>query len=225
MPRSGKTTILRNVIEAIGPRVGFLTEEVTENGERVGFEVITHKGKRAMLASIHSGSNLRVSRYGVMLEDFEKLIASLNKFSDKDTLYIDEIGQMELFSKALRVLVTTYLDAENLFVGTISKVYSDKFTEDIKSRGDVVVIDVTSENREAKKRILRQLIWKVQKAKIYASKPELFTLVNGTIVMNAKHGEKTLRKKDNTWNCDCDFFKENHLCSHSLAALELHPIK
>ena len=132
---------------------------------------------------------------------------------------------MELFSEKFKALAMKYLDADNLFIGTISKVYSDEFTEAVKKRKDVVIVDIASDNREEKRRFIKRLMWKVKKAEKYVSEPESFKFVDGEIKMKAKHGEKTLKQKNCEWNCDCNFFVENHLCSHSIAVSKLYSVK
>jgi nucleoside-triphosphatase THEP1 len=42
MPRSGKSTLLKNIISRIEDKVGFITHEIRKNGERTGFEIETN---------------------------------------------------------------------------------------------------------------------------------------------------------------------------------------
>ena len=147
LPRSGKTTLLQKLVEAVEPRTGFLTTEIRKDGERTGFEIITNGGRRAILASAQSKSPLRVSKYGVELEELERLLPELLNFSPIDLLYVDEIGRMELLSDKFKDFVVKYLDAENLFVGTISRIYSDDFVKEVKNRKDIEIVEVTPENR------------------------------------------------------------------------------
>ena len=65
-------------------------------------------------------------------------------------LYIDEIGEMELFSKRFEELVKRYLDSDNTFIATLSKVYSNELIKTIKKRDDVRIIEITRENRDKK---------------------------------------------------------------------------
>lgn len=109
MPRTGKTTLLKTIISPYHRRVGFITNEVRENGERVGFEIEAHTGRRAMLASTHFTSGPQVSRYHVNVENLDGILPEVDRFSSKDLLYLDEIGQMELYSEQFKRLVLRYL--------------------------------------------------------------------------------------------------------------------
>ncbi len=147
-PRSGKTTILNTVIRTIPNKVGFVTNEIRENGNRVGFEVQTHLGATRLLASKKIKTPYRVGDYSVTLDRFEALLPKVGAFTATDVLYLDEIGQMELFSKTFKKLVLKYLNAPNFCLATISKIYTSDFLEEIRHRDDVVLYEVTEETRD-----------------------------------------------------------------------------
>ena len=60
---------------------------------------------------------------------------------------IDEIGPMEILSKRFRQAVLEALESNAIVFGTIVK-RSTPFTDRIKSRPGVRLIEVTSENRD-----------------------------------------------------------------------------
>lgn len=162
-PRGGKSTIVERLIEAIPGKSGFITKEVREAGERIGFEIITHTGARKILSSIRLDTPYKVPRstggvYNVDVDGFNHMLAPLFHYGTTDLLYIDEIGRMELFSEQFKALVETYLDAPNDFIGTIASAYEDDFTRSIKKRQDVTIIEITAEDREQKYNELRQLL-------------------------------------------------------------------
>src|SRR3954469_8466373 len=66
-PGCGKTTVLERVVEHLGDLrlAGFLTLELREHGERVGFEAVGLGGGRAILAHVRFRSPVKVGRYGV----------------------------------------------------------------------------------------------------------------------------------------------------------------
>ena len=148
LPHSGKSTLVRRLVEGVENKQGFLTMEMQEDGQRVGFKIATASGTEAILASIGLESPIRVSRYGVSVENLDRVIPELETFSPKDQLYLDEIGQMELYSDKFKDLVTKYLDAENPLLATISKVYSDEFTHELLKRDGIELLEVTPKNRE-----------------------------------------------------------------------------
>ena len=75
-PGCGKTTVLERVAEHLADLrlAGFLTVEVREHGQRVGFEAIGLGGRRAILAHVRIRSPLAVGRYGVEPGRFLPLI-------------------------------------------------------------------------------------------------------------------------------------------------------
>jgi nucleoside-triphosphatase len=149
-PHSGKTTLLAKLLASKTDKYGFVTEEIpdpTEAGKRLGFDVIDHTGRRANLAHVDSDSPLRVSKYGVNLEAFEAFLDPLFQIPPDKLLYIDEIGQMELFSDKFKTLVSRYLESERNFMGTISMVFDDPFIEKIRDNPNMKVIEVTPANR------------------------------------------------------------------------------
>ena len=105
LPRGGKTTLLKKVISGFGKKVGFVTNEIRENGERIGFEIETHSEEKSILASVHFKTDFKVSRYFVDVKNLDAIIPRVAKFDYEDLLYLDEIGQMELFSENFKKLV------------------------------------------------------------------------------------------------------------------------
>lgn len=156
-PKSGKTTLLENFIKTVQHSQGFVTREVREDGQRVGFALVSSDGKTAVLASIHSKSTIRVSKYGVDVDQLDSFLAGLPPVRPGVLLYVDEIGQMELFSEAFKTAVASYLDTNNHYVGTITSVYQDDFTRQVLSRSDVIVLHISPDNREQVQDVLQGL--------------------------------------------------------------------
>lgn len=119
-PGVGKTTIVKNTVKTLveqGITVsGFYTTELRENGNRVGFDVVTTSNKRAPLARVRghfpAGKGPFVGKYCVTVSKFEEVaLDSLNIKSD--VLVIDEVGKMELFSEPFRNRVNELFADEN----------------------------------------------------------------------------------------------------------------
>ena len=76
-PGAGKTTALSRLAERLGDGGaqlgGFLTREIRSEGRRTGFEIETFAGERGVLAHVDFPGPPRVGRYGVDLEEFERL--------------------------------------------------------------------------------------------------------------------------------------------------------
>jgi len=159
-PGIGKTTLIRNVAFNAGGNVtGFFTEEIKDNGRRSGFRIRTLDGKEGRLAGAGIKSPYRVGRYKVDLDEFERLaLPSIRRDpGGLDTIIVDEIGPMELFSKKFRDAVLDVLDSENPVIATV-KLKGSGFVEKIKSREDVMLFTLTEANRSLlSARILRMI--------------------------------------------------------------------
>jgi nucleoside-triphosphatase len=147
-PRSGKTTLLSKLLAEAKNKQGFVTEEIRDGGERVGFKLVSADGREAVLAHVDHESPYKVSRYYVDVRTLDQFIEPLFSISEGQLLYIDEIGQMELFSDRFKELANLYLDSDNRVLGTITSVYSDDYTEAVKARDDVEVTEITPANRD-----------------------------------------------------------------------------
>lgn len=148
-PGCGKTTIIRDVVEALDvPAGGFYTEEVRAGGRRLGFDLVSLDGQRATLASVDSRSRLRVSRYGVEIDALDRLGASAidSAIAGARLIVIDEIGKMELYSEGFRQAVLAALDSGKPVLGTIM-LGPHPFADSIRQRPDVEVLAVTEGNR------------------------------------------------------------------------------
>ena len=150
-PGCGKTTVIRRVIERLYGRrlAGFYTQEIRQDGRRVGFEVVGLGGGSAPLAHVDFRSNKRVGRYGVELGGFEDLVQKeLGKPSQDVYLYvIDEFGKMECFSEVVVAAASTVLDSPVPVLATIA-IKGGGFIAQVKARPDVELLTVTMENRE-----------------------------------------------------------------------------
>jgi nucleoside-triphosphatase len=147
-PHTGKTTLMAKLLDSAGSKQGFITKEIKEGDQRIGFKLVSPNGREVTLAHVNHKSDYPVSRYFVDVDALDEFLEPLFSFQPGQLLYIDEIGQMELFSEKFKKLVELYLDAPNNFLGTITSVYSDEFVQKVKARDDVEIIEVTLENRD-----------------------------------------------------------------------------
>jgi nucleoside-triphosphatase len=221
MPRSGKSTLLKNVVLEFSNKVGFVTNEVRKDDERTGFEIELFSGKKIMLADVNFSSPYKVSRYFVDLHNLDYVLPKITLFKDNDLLYLDEIGQMELFSDKFKEVVLKFLTSTNICLATLSKVYSDDFTQALKNRNDVILVEVTEGNRNEQVKFVRDLIDKIMKAKKYLSDHSRFIIKDDKVVVKSDHGIRELIRNGHNLTCNCQFFMENKICSHFIAAKEL----
>ncbi len=157
-PSSGKTTVIKKVIEAIGlPANGFYTEEERIGGKRVGFLMKTLDGKMGYLAHQGIRSDLRIRRYGVSIENVETIAVPSITPVNRNVIILDEIGKMECFSDVFRQAAIKVLDSPNIVIGTIT-FGGDDFIMGIKNREDVEIHEVTIDNRDSLPDLIKRKI-------------------------------------------------------------------
>ena len=149
-PRCGKSTLIEKVVKQIHkPVTGFFTREIKEKGRRVGFSIITLDGEEGVLAHEDSKSPARVGKYGVNLDELDRIAVPAMIPSKLDEIVvIDEIGKMECFSPRFRETLIKTLDSANLVVGSIAQKGSP-FIEKIKGRKEVLLVTVSEKNRNS----------------------------------------------------------------------------
>lgn len=150
LPGTGKTTIIRKAIAGAGTSAGgFYTEEIRAGGMRQGFRLTTVDGQSCILAHVDIAGPRRVGRYGVSLEDLERVgvTAIRRAIHEKGLVVIDEIGKMEMFSSRFQEAVREAIDSDKRVLGTIM-FKPHPFADAIKAHPQVKVLTVTRENRE-----------------------------------------------------------------------------
>jgi nucleoside-triphosphatase len=123
---------------------GFLTRELRERGERVGFALETLDGRRGMLVHVRVRGP-QVGRYGVALDHLERLAIPAMR-ADADVVVVDELGKMELASPGFRDAVSALFERS---VAVIATVHARRhpFTDELKPRPSVEVLRLTRSNR------------------------------------------------------------------------------
>ncbi len=220
-PKSGKSTLLHKLIIPIHNKVGLVANEILDERGRIGFEMETHTGEKATLARVDVETPYQVSKYFVDVDSLESLIPKVSDFNSDALPSTSEIGQLQLFSETFNELVTGYLDAPNTCLATISYVYEDSFTKKVKERDDIILVEISAENREEKEVFISQLLKKIEKAKGYVSQPERFTIQDSLAELKSEHGTRKLVHSNGKWQCSCDFYKQYGICSHAIAIAEI----
>jgi len=149
-PGCGKTTLVKRVmVDFAAPAGGFYTDEVRESGQRVGFKMVTLAGQEALLAHVDFKTPQRVGKYGLDLSALENVgVAALREaMRARQLVVLDEIGPMELRSATFRDLVTEIFEIGVPVLATITA-RPFPFTNALKKRSDVNVIEVRVTNRE-----------------------------------------------------------------------------
>ncbi|GFE19595.1 NTPase [Streptomyces libani] len=153
-PGVGKTTVVRRLAALLLNRraVGFTTEEIRQGGTRTGFALETlDSGLRGVLAGVDLPGPPRVGRYGVDLDVMERLALPPLRSADPargELVLIDELGRMELACTAFQDVVRCLFTSELDIVATVHA-KSDPFTDALKRRADIELVQVNRANRDA----------------------------------------------------------------------------
>jgi len=149
-PGCGKTTLIKRVVKEVAlPAGGFYTEEIRERGVRIGFKIIALEGEEAVFARVDFKTPERLGKYGLDLSALETMaVAALRTAArTRQLVVIDEIGPMEIRSAIFREAVNEALDSGAPILGTITA-RSFPFTDAIKKRPDITMIEVRPNNRD-----------------------------------------------------------------------------
>ena len=152
-PRCGKTTLILKIIQdgSLSGKVGgFITEEMREKGERIGFKIVSlPDNEEGLLAKKSFSSPFRVGRYGVFLEDLENMgcTAIEDALRTEKAVVVDEIGKMELFSEKFKNTLLKALDSPVRVLASIME-RKNEFADRIKRRPDVTLARLDRNNFE-----------------------------------------------------------------------------
>jgi nucleoside-triphosphatase len=149
-PGTGKTSLIKQAIAGVKGRAGgFYTEEIRSQGVRQGFRLVTLAGQTAIIAHINFKSPYRVSKYGVDIDNLDKIgVSTLTQaIRECDLVVVDEIGKMELFSPRFRETVQGIISSGKKLLGTIM-LSPNPHADAIKRQPQVNLITVTRANHE-----------------------------------------------------------------------------
>jgi len=153
-PGTGKTSVLLKVIEVLSARGysvgGMLSREVRSCERRVGFELLDLSSKRkGLLAHVNQKHGPRIGRYCVNLADLDQIGCEAldGALKNSNVIVIDEIGPMELCSSRFRETVKRVAESGKLVIGTIHWRARDGLINELKTREDAEICNVTYENR------------------------------------------------------------------------------
>jgi nucleoside-triphosphatase len=160
LPGSGKTTIIKRlcvIFKEFNP-VGFITSEIYDGENRVGFEVANLFGDSRTFAHTKLKSKVIVGKYKVDVRAFDDLLDKTFSKEKKTGLYmIDEIGRMECASKKFSKLIIELLDSNKPLVAVIAEKGAD-LINNIKKRDDVALFEITEQNRDLRIKELTMVI-------------------------------------------------------------------
>jgi nucleoside-triphosphatase len=149
-PGTGKTTIIYEAIHATKAKPGgFYTQEIREGGARLGFEIVTLDGSRAVLAHVDIHGPQRVGKYGVDVACLDRVaIPTMRRaIQECSVVVVDEIGKMELLSSSFRDALMEALNSGKRLLGTIT-LQPHPFADRVKRDPRVQVVVVSRSNRQ-----------------------------------------------------------------------------
>jgi nucleoside-triphosphatase THEP1 len=166
--KSGKTTLVQNILPHLGEKVcGFYTKEVLENGRRKGFAVITSEGKEKMFASkeiqdvnepMIKPPVPRVGKYYVNIDILDDMLKDTFAKRHKECVYlIDEIGKMELLSDRFRRIIDGLISKNVNLIATIGKI-DKKLKRKISAGEDKKTFHLNPANREDIKKKIEEIV-------------------------------------------------------------------
>ncbi len=144
-PGTGKTSLIKQAVAGLGSRAGgFYTEEIRNQGTRLGFKLVTLDGHEAILAHADFSKRFRVGKYGVDVDGLDRVgVSALRRAAERcDLVIVDEIGKMELFSENFREAVLQVIGSGKRVLGTIM-LHSNPWADDIKRKSQVNLVTVT----------------------------------------------------------------------------------
>jgi nucleoside-triphosphatase len=148
-PQCGKTTVVQKVVAGWpGQAAGFYTREVRERGRRQGFEIITLAGAAALLSHVNFPGPYRVGKYGVNLENFNRVaLPAMRLGPEVDLIVVDEVGKMECLSaRFVAALERLWAAPVPLLITVAEK--GGGYIAALKGKHDKTLLTVTPANRE-----------------------------------------------------------------------------
>jgi nucleoside-triphosphatase len=146
----GKTTVIKRVVDELGieKAEGFWSSEIREGNRRVGFEITTLSGEQGVLAHVDFAGRPRVGKYGVNVEDIERVAvpALVRARESNRIIIIDEIASMELCSRHFAPEVRRCLDTHRVLATLQQR--RGGFLDEIRTRRDILQLEVTHSNRD-----------------------------------------------------------------------------
>jgi nucleoside-triphosphatase len=164
-PGSGKTTLCRRVIQALGDRMrigGIITEEVRERGVRRGFKIRDlMTGMEMVLADVGLMGGPRVGKYRVNMDALSLGEQALLRATEQcDLIVIDEVGHMELKSPAFAAAVAKAFNSQRHVMATMPLKAGHKIINELKERQDIHLIEINPGNRDA---MLKEILERFEK--------------------------------------------------------------
>jgi len=163
-PRCGKRTLISKLIVYYTHEKeyiihGFLTPEVREGGNRIGFNIVDiFSGDISQLARVGNyRTKYQVGKYKVFVENLNNFIEKRLALEAKslDLILIDEIGKIELFSKKFQNYIKKIFTSNLPIIATIGFRLSHPLKNYLIN---LPYVDVLTLNRQNSQNIFEKVI-------------------------------------------------------------------
>ena len=157
-PRCGKSTLISRLIEYYTVEknykiYGFLTPEVREGGNRIGFDIVDiYSRNTSQLARVGDFSTkYRVGKYHVFIEEFNKYLKTVLDMDKKpiDMIFIDEIGKMELLSIKFQEFIKKIFISNIPILATIGLKLNHPLKNYLLNLPSIKVLNLTKQNSQS----------------------------------------------------------------------------
>ncbi len=156
-PRCGKSTLISKLIEYYNNKkdytiYGFLTPEIRERGNRIGFNIVDiYSGKISQLARVGDfKTKYKLGKYNVFIQEFDKYIEDNLSLEEKtiDLIVIDEIGKMELFSDKFQNFIKNMFSLKISILATIGLKLSHPLKTYLLNLPSVLLLNLNKRNSQ-----------------------------------------------------------------------------
>ncbi|MCK4779047.1 MAG: hypothetical protein KAT57_02620 [Candidatus Lokiarchaeota archaeon] len=156
-PRCGKSTLISKLIEYYNNKkdytiYGFLTPEIRERGNRIGFNIVDiYSGKISQLARVGDfKTKYKLGKYNVFIQEFDKYIEDNLSLEEKtiDLIVIDEIGKMELFSDKFQNFIKNIFSLKISILATIGLKLSHPLKTYLLNLPSVLLLNLNKRNSQ-----------------------------------------------------------------------------
>jgi nucleoside-triphosphatase len=153
-PGCGKSTLVSKIIDYYKEKnfvlFGFLTPEVRESNNRIGFDIIDiYSGKNYRLARVGDfNTEYKLGRYHVFIKEFDDYLRENLNLEGKEVnlIVIDEIGRMELFSINFHNFVKKIFSLEMPILATIGLKLKHPIKDYLQNLPNVKILNLTRLN-------------------------------------------------------------------------------
>lgn len=146
-PGAGKTALLARLAHDLrgGPVDGFVTEELRESGERLGYWLSSLDGRQLLIAHRRLDSAHRVGPYKVNVDVINDVAVGILRraMSKAHLVVVDEISRLLLCSQAFEDALGDALTHGPRIIATASS-QPQPFVDQLKRRTDVELVPLTS---------------------------------------------------------------------------------